>query len=275
MSIAPQPPPPPDKTLDVLALIGSSRNEESWTYKIQTIIEQKMNTLRPTRFDYVFIEKLKIPFCDGCLQCVNVGEHACPDFAIVGPIAKRLDECDAVILASPVRTFAVTGLMKNFCEYFMYKRNRPSFFGKKAVVCATASGGGHKEVMNFLEGTASAWGCDVVTRLAISSSQMHKERYIKLVHEEAQDVAGILVREIEKGQLGTPAFRHLMNFRAMQNMTRNQKGSVNHQYWTDRNWLDAEYYTNVPLNPLARYMAGRISRKMRKATRKGNLKPIR
>ena len=51
--------------------------------------------------------------------------------------------------------------MKNFVEYFMYKRNRPSFFGKKAVVFATAAGGGHKVVLDFLEGTAEGWGCDV------------------------------------------------------------------------------------------------------------------
>jgi multimeric flavodoxin WrbA len=275
MSLAPQQPPPPDKTLNILVFIGSSRNEESWTYKIQRIIEEKMNAIRPTKFDYVFIEKTGLPFCDGCLHCVTVGEHSCPDFSIVGPIEKKMDQADGIILASPVRTFAVTGLMKNFAEYFMYKRNRPSFFGKKAVVCATASGGGHKNVMDFLEGTASAWGCDVVTRFAISSSQMLKERYIKLVHEESEDVAQIFVREIENGELGSPKFRHLMNFRAMQNMTRNQKDSVNYRYWKERGWLNAEYYTDVPINPFARFMAGYISRKMRKSTRTGNLKPIR
>ena len=102
MSIAPQPAPPGDKTLDVLVFIGSSRNEESWTYKIQKLIEAKMNSIRPTIFDYVFIERVGLPFCDGCLHCVTVGEHSCPDFAKVGPIAQRMDECDAMILASPV-----------------------------------------------------------------------------------------------------------------------------------------------------------------------------
>jgi hypothetical protein len=61
----------------------------------------------------------------------------------------------------------------------------------------------------------------------------------------------------------------------MQNMTRNQQDSVNHKYWEERDWLDAEYYTDVPINPVARLAAGYISKKMRKATRKGNSKPIR
>ena len=66
-----------------------------------------------------------------------------------------------------------------------------------------------------------------------------------------------------------------MNFRAMQNMTLAQKGSVNFRYWQERDWLDAEYYTDVPIKPFARLMAGYIARKMRKSIRKGNAKPYR
>ena len=91
----------------------------------------------------------------------------------------------------------------------------------------------------------------------------------------AEDAAQTFISEINKGELGSPKFRHLMNFRAMQNMTRNQKDSVNHAYWTERGWLDKEYYTDVPINPFARLMAGYIARKMRAGIRKGNQKPYR
>jgi hypothetical protein len=129
--------------------------------------------------------------------------------------------------------------------------------------------------MDFLEQTANAWGCDVVSRMGISSSQMHKEKYLQRVHAVATDVAETFVREINKGELGSPKFRHLMNFRAMQNMAFNQKDSVNYRYWEERGWFDAEYYTKVPMNPFARAMAGYIAGKMRKSTRKGNQKPFR
>ena len=261
--------------LKILSIIGSPRNEESWTYKVIRILEEKMHDIRPVEFDYVFVQKLGIPFCDGCLSCVNVGEHACPEYEKVGPVAAKMDAADGLILSAPVHTFAVTGLMKNFMEYFMYKRNRPSFFGKKAVVTATASGGGHTQVTDFLEGTATAWGADVVARLGVSSAQMKKPRYVDLVHENCADIARTFISEIDKGELGSPKFRHLMNFRAMQHMTRNQPGSVNHDYWVRHDWLDKEFYTNVPINPFARMMAGYIAGKMRKSTRKGNLKPIR
>ena len=261
--------------LRILAFIGSPRNEDSYTYKSIRMIEDSMSAIQPTEVEYVFLQKVGLPFCDGCLHCVSIGEHSCPEFATVGPIAEKMDRADGLILGAPVHTFHVTGLMKNFCEFFMYKRNRPSFFGKKAVVTATASGGGHKNVLDFLEGTASAWGCDVISRMGISSSQMEKEGYQNRVAVVVEEIAQSFIREINEGELGSPKFSALMNFRAMQNMTSNQKGSVNFRYWQERDWLDAEYYTHAPVNPLARVMAGYIARKMRKSTRKGNLKPIR
>jgi len=261
--------------LNILVFIGSPRNEESWTYKSIRIIEEKMRAIQPVEFEYVFVQRLNIPFCDGCLKCINVGEHACPEYSLIGPIAEKMDAADGIILGSPIHTFNITGLMKNFVEYFMYKRNRPSFFGKKAVVTATASGGGHTVVMDFLEQTANAWGCDVVSRMGISSSQMHKERYLQRVHKAAEDVAATFVHEINQGELGSPKFRHLMNFRAMQNMSSNQKNSVNFRYWEQRGWFDSEYYTKVSINPFARLLAGYIARKMRGSTRKGNQQPYR
>jgi multimeric flavodoxin WrbA len=259
----------------IVALIGSPRNEDSWTYKNIRLIEAKMNAIQPTEVEYVFIEKLKVPFCDGCLSCVNVGESACPEYATIGPIAAKMDAADGLILGAPVHTFNVTGLMKNFVEYFMYKRNRPSFFGKKAVVTTTASGGGHKIVLDFLENTATAWGCDIVTRMGISSAQMNKEPYQRKVDAVAEEVARLFIDEINKGGLGSPKFRHLMNFVAMQNMTRAQKGSKNHAYWTERDWLDARFYTDASINPFTRMLAGYISRKMRSSMRKGNVEPHR
>ena len=263
------------KPLNILVLIGSPRNEESWTYKSIRILEGKICELVSANFEYIFVEKLKLPFCDGCLHCVTVGEHDCPEYSIIGPIAAKMDRADGLILGSPIHTFNITGLMKNFVEFFMYKRNRPSFFGKKALVTATASGGGHKVVMDFLEQTANAWGCDVVGRMGISSSQMLKPKYLKLVDEVASELAATFVAAIQQGELGSPKFRHLMNFRAMQNMTRNQPDSVNHRYWQKRNWLDAEYYTSVPISLYARLMAGCIAGKMRSSMRKGNQKPYR
>ena len=261
--------------LNILAIIGSYRNEESHSYKTLKLIEARMNALQPTRFEFIFLQRVGLPFCDGCLSCVRKGEEYCPEFESIDPIVKKMELADGIALAAPVYTFNVTGLMKNFCEYFMYKRNRPSFFGKQAIVVTAASGGGHKVVLDFLHRTAGAWGCDVVGRLGISASQMKSEAYIEKVDAAAQDVAEKFSSAIINQDQQSPDFGALINFRTMQLMTNGAATTKNYHYWAERGWLDADYYTDVPSKPLARLAVNFITWRIRTARKKGKISPVR
>jgi hypothetical protein len=90
----------PMDSLNILVLVGSPRNEESWTYKGIRIIEEKMREIQPVNFEYIFVQRLNVPFCDGCLKCISVGETACPDYATIGPIAEKMKKADSLILGS-------------------------------------------------------------------------------------------------------------------------------------------------------------------------------
>ncbi len=261
--------------LSVLAIIGSPRNEESYSYKTLKRIEGQMNKLRPTQFEFVFLERTGLAFCDGCLLCVRKGEEHCPEYAAVDPIVKKIEAADGIVLAAPVHTFNVAALMKNFSEYLMYKRNRPSFFGKKAIVVTAAGGGGHKVVLDFLHRTAGAWGCDVVGRLGISASQMKHDAYIEKVDQAAQDVAKKFSTAIIEADRQSPDFATLINFRTMQVMTNAAGKTKNYSYWAERDWLDADYYIDVPINPLTRLVVGFIAARIRNARKKGKISPVR
>jgi len=261
--------------LNILAIVGSYRNEESYSYKTLKLIEKQMNALRPTQFEFVFLQRVGLPFCDGCLSCIRKGEQFCPEFESIDPIVKKIEAADGIALAAPVYTFNVTGLMKNFCEYFMYKRNRPSFFGKKAIVVAAASGGGQKVVLDFLHRTAGAWGCDVVGRLGMSSSQMQSEAYIGRLETAAQEVAEDFSTAIVNAGLQSPDFAGLINFRTMQIMTYSATRTKNHAYWAERGWLNANYYTDAPLNPLTRLAVNYIAWRIRSAKKKDKINPVR
>lgn len=234
-----------------------------------------MNALQPTRFEYVFLQRVGLPFCDGCLSCVRKGEEFCPEFESIDPIVKKMELADGIALAAPVYTFNVTGLMKNFCEYFMYKRNRPSFFGKQAIVVTAASGGGHKVVLDFLHRTVGAWGCDVVGRLGISASQMQREDYVEKVNAAAQDVAEKFSSAIINADRQAPDFSALINFRTMQIMTNSVTKTKNYRYWAERGWLDANYYTDVPSKLLTRLAVNFIAWRIRTAKKKGKISPVR
>ncbi len=261
--------------LKILAIIGSPRNEESHSYKTLKLIEERMNRLRPTRFEFVFLQRTGLPFCDGCLSCVRKGEEFCPDFATIDPIVRQIEAADGIALAAPVHTFNVAGLMKNFCEYFMYKRNRPSFFGKQAIVVTAAAGGGHKVVLDFLQRTAAAWGCDVVARLGMSSSQMQSDAYLAKLDAAAQDVAETFSTSIVNADPQAPDFAGLINFRTMQIMTNAAKKTKNYRYWAERGWLDANYYTDVRPNPLTALAVAFIAARIRRAKKKGKISPVR
>jgi hypothetical protein len=43
--------------LNILVVIGSPRNEESWTYKFVRLIETAMSELTAVDFEYIFLEK--------------------------------------------------------------------------------------------------------------------------------------------------------------------------------------------------------------------------
>ena len=85
------------EALKILAFVGSPRNEESWTWKIMTRLEAAMQERHPTRFEYVFLQKVNVPYCDGCLSCVNVGESACPEYATIGPLAAKMKAANGIV----------------------------------------------------------------------------------------------------------------------------------------------------------------------------------
>ena len=111
--------------------------------------------------------------------------------------------------------------------------------------------------------------------MGLKSGEPAKPQYIERLNEAAADAAATFVAAIEDQNLQAADFKQVMNFRAMQNMTRRQEDSVNYNYWKDRGWLDADFYTNAPVNFFAYWMARYIGSRIRKAMKQGNVKPVR
>ena len=61
----------------------------------------------------------------------------------------------------------------------------------------------------------------------------------------------------------------------MQTSTQRAKQTKNYGYWKERGWLEADYYTDVQLNPIHNAIANFIASRIRKAIRTDNVKPIR
>ena len=104
---------------------------------------------------------------------------------------------------------------------------------------------------------------------------MQREAYIEKVATAAQEVAEDFSAAIINADKQAPDFAGLINFRTMQIMTNAQTKTKNYRYWAERNWLDANYYTDVPLNPLTRLAVSFIAWRIRNAKKKGKINPVR
>ncbi len=85
-------------------------------------------------------------FCKGCLNCITVGEHVCPQAHLMQPVIEDICAADGVIIASPVYIMSMTGALKNFFDHMAYlfitHRPRKELFSKSAFIVSTTAGSG-------------------------------------------------------------------------------------------------------------------------------------
>jgi len=115
-------------------MIGSPRKGN--TYEIVRRIEDKMMSLGPIEFEYIFLKDAYLGSCCGCQLCFLHGEGACPLGDDRAVMAQKMQEVDGLILASPVYALQVPAVMKNLLDRFAYLFHRPRLFGKKALAVA-------------------------------------------------------------------------------------------------------------------------------------------
>ena len=126
-----------------LIINGSPRKKTTYN-----IIKQAESNL-DSEFEEVHLMEEQIPICVGCMNCMMIGEDKCPHSDKIQPIIEKMNECDAIIIASPVYAMNVSSLLKNFMDHTAYLYHRPCFFTKKALIVVSTAGAGHKKVAKY------------------------------------------------------------------------------------------------------------------------------
>ena len=171
-------------------------------------------------------------------------------------------EADAVVFASPVYGFNVTGLMKTFIDRFSYFFHRPRFFDKKAFVLATAGVIGLNDALRYLEKVAGLWGFEVVgTAGVIMTNDMTRslaEKNKKILTKAAKEFSTALQRNKRK----SPGLVDVILFHSSRAaFSQLEKVSpFDYQYWKNKGWFSpgVRYFVDIPVNPLF-LAAGRIA----------------
>lgn len=237
----------------IVAFIGSARKKA--TFSAVQALENNLKELGDIDFEYVFLHEYDLQFCNGCMVCLDYGEHKCPLQDDRDVLLEKLESADGIILASPNYAFQVSARMKNFLDRFAYFYHRPYFFGKvcTAIVTQGIMGGG--KIRDYLEsmgenfGFTTVKGCCLTTREPITESQQQN------IAKKISQLAKRYYKELERTSLPKPSLFRLMMFR----MTRTNIKYIDqkyrdYQYFKEQGWFESAYYYDISLGLVKRFL---------------------
>lgn len=247
--------------MKIAVLLGSPRIKDSYRIckEIETQINQRNDSME---FDYIHIKNYNVMDCKGCCLCFQKGENDCPCRGDdVNSIKERLKAADALIIASPVYAYHVTGQLKRFIDRTSYLFHRPELVGKSVIIVVTTDGSGSKQVFDYLKMTVSGWGLDLVGDLQIVSPWYFGNRepqgafnynpdYFEKNHKKIVSVSARLLERLKSPGKRTPSFYDIFMFNCLRSKTYTSR--ADYAYWDQKGWMTMDYFYDVPLNPAKR-----------------------
>lgn len=247
--------------MKIAVLMGSPRKKDG--YRICNEIEKQINQRNDSMvFDYIYIKDHNVMDCMGCCLCFQKSESDCPCGGDdVNSIKKRLISADALIIASPVYAYHVTGQLKRLIDRLSYLFHRQEMVGKPVIIVVTTDGSGSKQVFDYLKMTVSGWGLDLVGDLQITSPLFFDNREPKGVfnyspkyheknHKKLVSVSTRLLDRMKSPQKRIPSFYDIFMFNCLRSKTYTSK--ADYAYWDQKGWMTMDYFYDVPLNPIKR-----------------------
>ena len=232
-----------------------------------------MKELGDVDFEYLFLVDADLKPCRGCFTCFMKGEQHCPIKDDHGEIARKLEEADGVIFASPVYSMHVTYLMKTFIDRFAYTFHRPCYFGKYAIGVSTAGGIGLKEALDYLRMVATSWGFEYVDEVGLCDPPKPLPP-VGSQNDRTAQVAARFYTAIRERRPRKLSLSDHIHFRAMRAVYfgLGELSPTDYEYWRSKGWFDKRrnyFCENVRSSLLkdlfARYVAWNVSRGVRKA----------
>lgn len=226
----------------VLVIHGSARRAN--TYRITELAKQEIASGGGVEFTDVFLHELKLPFCLGCINCVNKGENLCSHKEIIQTLAQQIEEADALILTSPTYILTLNAEVKNLLDHYAYLFHRPRYFRKKALVISSTAGAGAGSTCKFMSRTLQAWGMNKVHKLPIvCMDDVFHETPARL--EKIRKASAAFRKDLLSEKLHHPTWFQLSLYTAMRsNATLGAgKQSADYLYWSEQKRLKTVYPT--------------------------------
>jgi multimeric flavodoxin WrbA len=202
--------------------------------------------------EVVDLVKYEIDYCQGCAFCLEKGNCWIDDD--YKKIVKRLLDAAAVILASPVYVFQVTGQMKTFLDRSLGYGHKPRPTWKPGMVISVSAGLGEVSVAEYLDSVMRIFGCYSVGRLTAIATNPGQFLGKEAVETRARDLARHLARAVMEKQQYPVTEMDLRFYQFMGNLVRQQKDSAmqdDYTHWQKHGLYEGlEKYVQQSVTPV-------------------------
>lgn len=213
--------------MKILIIHGSPRKKNTWD--LLNIVKDKLNAKMDINYELIELNKAKLDTCKGCFNCIFRGEDKCPHSSTMKSLIDKIDNCDAMIMTSPVYSLQISGLLKNFIDHMSYNFHRPKYFNKKALIIITTAGAGEKESANYLKKVLQFWGLSSIYTIAIKYRNKIEDVDYKRIDKEINKFASDLINERTK----SPSLKQVCMYNSWRAMSAfpYKEGSADYDYW--------------------------------------------
>lgn len=251
--------------MKILAIIGSPRTNGN-TYRTVCQIERELNEKNDEiEFEYVQLSQIKLELCKGCYVCIEKGEEKCPLKDNRESLEIKMKQADAVIFASPVYTYNVSWIIKNFLDRFAYRCHRPDFHGKKAMVVVSTGAVGIGFVASFLSFMLGTMGFIICAKVGVTFSPPHEKNEKKLKKEMNKLIrqTDVFYKKLIDTKPVKPSFIKLLSFKMQQKaFSKAPQNLADYKFWKDKGWLEKteDYYYKVHVGKVNKIIVSLISK---------------
>ena len=235
--------------MKVVAIQGSAHKGN--THERVERLGEALMALGEVEVEHIALKDMDIEPCRGCFICFERGESECPIDDDMRAIARKLDEADGLVLATPVYAMHISYLLKAFVDRYASTFHRPRHFGKHAVGLAVTAALGLDETLAYLKMAATSWGYEYIGDLRYIDSPRGSALRKLPPFIEQEDRTDEIARKLHHAMLTKPPRKltraDYMHFYPMREIYGRMEpySPTDYAYFAERGWLAPEtsYFT--------------------------------
>ena len=225
--------------MTVLVIHGSPRKNGCSSNIARLLIDK----LTPNKVLEIEVHRDKLPYCIGCMTCLQKGIENCPHSDITLEYKEKILEADVIIVASPVYILHMSAQLKSFFDHLpsMCIMHRPEseMFNKQLVIIGTSAGSSIKKTIKEIDGIFTFFGISKIYKLPI---KVMAEKYSSLSDKKTEEInkkVNNLSTKILKNQNKTKINIRVRSWFFLARILQKRKlmSELDNNHWIQKGWL--------------------------------------